>query len=1167
MAPAPATAQRAESPLGDELGDELSDDSLLASPNSPEVKQKRDRHRVSRRSPNASPLRVSSKPPLGKVASKIRASSMPRTHRLESPAPRPVVKDHIMTEAQGRGVEERLAALENQQRMDHTYLGEMANAARTLGANLELLAGHTRQIEGQVTGFAALDLHVKRDMAQLRAKLEDQVKEAIGITAAAADAKLAEIQNALTALQLNASNASDREAQMADYLNKLHGDRPREGQAVIASLKFLHDGMAEVQGRVVTLETNSANYIGGVVFTDAMQKGFYDMHDHHKLLDQGMANLTASLGDAQTRLEAAELKLHAHEQGLFVQGSNFGGGCGQTAADPLNLRGAFAGGACHVNGCNDHACTGTGGGNPFASHAPQLPPGVPQGPSGGGGSSGAGVLQAVIGGNNRCHCIHVKELQDRVTTLEATRGGGLGGSGGLGGIGGDSREPLIPRDLQARKALERKELPLSLRGPLGAIGYKDRSLLDDKLALQPEFRFDGSKGGPHWKGKLERYIISRAPILKDLLEWAEFEDMNTITSDRLQLAIGNALTEEQVMMADAAIWGFLSSALTNSAETIFKGAETLRGFDAWRRITRYIDHGRSIRLEELRRTVRTMHMRPMKGLEHVEEGIAEFENLLRDYEDAGGTPFAEEEKKADLLAILPSELREHLLWYVTDKGKTFAQFRDIVRTQTGQVLMTRKKLPLHFIDGNRAIDESNDDEVNFNDIDFSEVNSMEDLMAVVNRMRGRFNNRNRTNVRPMAPALQDRERPPRKCVNCGETHQGRCTKAQVPSDKRPCWWCGKPGHISKDCPAKSNKAIKAVADAQNSLKAMFVIDDEGYQTVQRGARQRTRPQPSKVTFGDVLAQNSFAALSDGSSSSTATSRPSSMTMRCCKCEWIGTTKAVRCPECRGNCLCHASDDSSGSGARSCAPTDETVLSKPHDEVSPGSAQLAKTHVVVRPPSSSCIGILRERRPNEEVHVKVKDETPRMLRRALAEAQRAEDTALAAEIERFKDSGGGSLNVIMEPDEEICAATERVIIKPAVDSGAVANVLHPRDLPSDAEPVPLETDKHFVGAGGGNIERYGTCATRLEGEHGEIGCNWQLADVTRPLHSVSTIAGPYDGPGKQDILFNNKRCVVVPAGTVDKILKSVAAVFEYHREGNLYTAEVAMSAFGRQGRTV
>ncbi len=202
--------------------------------------------------------------------------------------------------------------------------------------------------------------------------------------------------------------------------------------------------------------------------------------------------------------------------------------------------------------------------------------------------------------------------------------------------------------------------------------------------MQNEFKLDGNKGGPQWKGKAERHIISRAPVLKALLEWAETEDMNVITAERLQLAVGTAFDDEKIIMADAAIWGFLSSALSGSAETTFKGAQTLRGLDAWRRITRYIDHGRYIRLEELRRSVKTMHLRPMKGLDHVEEGIAEFENLLRDYEDAGGTPFADGEKKADLLAVLPPELREHLLWYVTEKGKTFGQFRGIVRTRSAR---------------------------------------------------------------------------------------------------------------------------------------------------------------------------------------------------------------------------------------------------------------------------------------------------------------------------------------------------------------------------------------------------------------------------------------------------------------------------------------------------
>ncbi len=57
------------------------------------------------------------------------------------------------------------------------------------------------------------------------------------------------------------------------------------------------------------------------------------------------------------------------------------------------------------------------------------------------------------------------------------------------------------------------------------------------------------------------------------------------------------MTEDQLLTLDAAIWGFLSGALSSTAETIFKCAEMLRGFDAWRRIVRFLDHGSEIRLE------------------------------------------------------------------------------------------------------------------------------------------------------------------------------------------------------------------------------------------------------------------------------------------------------------------------------------------------------------------------------------------------------------------------------------------------------------------------------------------------------------------------------------------------------------------------------------------
>ncbi len=159
----------------------------------------------------------------------------------------------------------------------------------------------------------------------------------------------------------------------------------------------------------------------------------------------------------------------------------------------------------------------------------------------------------------------------------------------------------------------------------------------------------------------------------------------------------------------------------------------------------------------------------------------------------------------------------------------------------------------------------------------------------------------------------------------------------------------------------------------------------------------------------------------------------------------------------------------------------------------------------------------------------------------------------------------AINVLTEEPDEIFAATEKVVIRPAVDSGAVRNVIHPKELPADAEPVPNTSGSHFVGANHARIERYGSCKTRLDGPHGPVGCDWELADVARPLHSVSCITGEPEGPGDQDVLFNNRRCVVVPPGVVERILREVTPVMEYKREGNLYLAELTMSAFARPGQ--
>jgi hypothetical protein len=174
---------------------------------------------------------------------------------------------------------------------------------------------------------------------------------------------------------------------------------------------------------------------------------------------------------------------------------------------------------------------------------------------------------------------------------------------------------------------------------------------------------------------------------------------------------------------------------------------------------------------------------------------------------------------------------------------------------------------------------------------------------------------------------------------------------------------------------------------------------------------------------------------------------------------------------------------------------------------------------------------------------------------------------APRVDTSSSSSQGTQNLIEddEGDTSLNALRQETRIRAAMDSGSCRNVTHPKTLPSGVKVTPNTSGKHFSGAGGEVIEKFGECMTTLEGPHGQVGCRWNVADVTRPLHSVSQIAGPYDGTGNQDVLFNNKRCVVVAPGVVEAIMKQISPVAEYHRDGNLYLSDFTMSDFVRQGQ--
>ena len=182
----------------------------------------------------------------------------------------------------------------------------------------------------------------------------------------------------------------------------------------------------------------------------------------------------------------------------------------------------------------------------------------------------------------------------------------------------------------------------------------------------------------------------------------------------------------------------------------------------------------------------------------------------------------------------------------------------------------------------------------------------------------------------------------------------------------------------------------------------------------------------------------------------------------------------------------------------------------------------------------------------------------MLKMELAnmEAMLASEQRMVGCLTHSDDEPGAEINEV---------AMEAWEIKVALDSGAVDSVIHPDELPPSVVCSPNTTGRHFTGANNSHIENYGSAETILQDPQTKTrsGCRWKLADVVRPLHAVVKVTGTVEEP-KQDVLFTAGKAVVVPAGVVEQVLKTIKPLMQYNREGDLYIAKLTMSGFPRQG---
>ncbi len=396
-------------------------------------------------------------------------------------------------------------------------------------------------------------------------------------------------------------------------------------------------------------------------------------------------------------------------------------------------------------------------------------------------------------------------------------------------------------------------------------------LFDDKIAISVGFTYDGEKHGEAWKRKVRGYWLAKCPDILPILNFAEDLDSEELTVEALQREAGSYrwMTEINVKRLGEVLWGFLNACLSDKARTCFEGADPLNGFDAWRRVVQHIHQGTNVRMGALRRLVKNPPQIPK--MEDIDQGIVKFEAIMKDYKSAGGHPPEGAELKNDLLETLPMEIREGLMWRATEVHETFGQFTAHVRNTANAILFHRGKATSSLNNVGEAVRRQNGADETY-----------EDAIMAVNRKFNRTGGAGGGGRPGGAPRGADDRRGP-QCVNCGGEHLAvRCPKPRVDPADRPCYICGKPKHVARDCPERkgtgkgssgrgpNNRSMKSITeDEEEDFFGCLDVDKEkGFKTV--ATRRPRKPQPAERNLGSfmppgppkptVSLKNSFSAL-------------------------------------------------------------------------------------------------------------------------------------------------------------------------------------------------------------------------------------------------------------------------------------------------------------------
>ena len=102
--------------------------------------------------------------------------------------------------------------------------------------------------------------------------------------------------------------------------------------------------------------------------------------------------------------------------------------------------------------------------------------------------------------------------------------------------------------------------------------FWDTKLFDEKMTLNPLYRYNGVSGGDVWHTRIFDYLASKCPDIEVLLKWSEKQDTTLVTESLIRST--QFMMEEAPVVLSGHIFGFLGACLDGDARTTFDSVPT-----------------------------------------------------------------------------------------------------------------------------------------------------------------------------------------------------------------------------------------------------------------------------------------------------------------------------------------------------------------------------------------------------------------------------------------------------------------------------------------------------------------------------------------------------------------------------------------------------------------